>query len=104
MIKNVSPNLNNALLICLHVGRNRKRQIAVSNVGNHRKIHCHHCEFSIIKINTGLVTTVARTQPCQHKENKLRKGMVESLDINDIALTVNARYSRVMWKCDAVAL
>jgi hypothetical protein len=76
----------------------------VSNVGNHHKIHCHNCGCSVIKINNGLVTTVARTQPCQHKENKLRRGMVESLDINDIALTVNARYSRAMWKCNAVAL
>jgi hypothetical protein len=63
----------------------------VSDIGEQRNIICLQCESSIVKINSDLVTTVARTQPCQHKENKLHKGVIEPSGTNNIVLTVNAR-------------
>ena len=57
---------------------------------------CLYSGSSVIKINNDLVTTIARTQPSQHKENKLQQGMIESTVINVIVLTVNVRQRLTM--------
>ena len=91
MIGIIFPDLNSPLLIVAAFGQESEEAGNSVKQGEQRNIFCLHCGSSVIKINNDLVTTVARNQPCQHKGNKLHKGMIESTGINDIVLTVNAR-------------